>query len=321
MPIAVRRAYREDRDPNVDVVVDLDPRLRLSWSQDSPDVLNDTPLELDREHEEERVERRAVEPFTEQTRRRHEDEPSFWRDLIELLHDHATGPLAELAVKPQRLEPAGRKALGDRVEMLGPSCEYQAVAPSARCRSDVVANGYGAGPVLDHAAERLLYVLAIVVRLMVCLMHDQVEGSKRRAFVEAHGVADGSAIHRHQYLETVPPVRRRGESEPMAHRYLAHDSFECHRRDMVAFVDDHEAVASCEVGDVVVTGEALDHREVDHAGRPFTSTTDLANLLRVEIEVRQHSIPPLFDERLPVHNHESGRSAPSQDGTTDHGLP
>ena len=50
----------------VHVVMDLDPRLAVDWSEHATDVLDQATLERDGEREKERVERRAVEALAEE---------------------------------------------------------------------------------------------------------------------------------------------------------------------------------------------------------------------------------------------------------------
>ena len=55
---------------------------------------------------------------------------------------------------------------------------------------------------------------------------------------------------------------------------------------------------------VVAAGEALEHRDVDHAGRLVLAAADLADLRWVEVEVLGEPGAPLVDELLAVDEHE-----------------
>ncbi len=63
----------QDGHTAVNVVVDLHARLALDGAQDPADVLDESTLERDREREEQRVEGRAVEPFTQEAAGRDHD--------------------------------------------------------------------------------------------------------------------------------------------------------------------------------------------------------------------------------------------------------
>src|SRR5438876_649177 len=111
----------EHRNPHVDVVMDLDPGLRVGRPEDPPDVLDDAALELDREREEERVERRAVESLAQEACGRGQDQTTFKWWLGESL-DHRR-PLAQLAVEHEWFQTPGRERVGDCFQVLGPPRE------------------------------------------------------------------------------------------------------------------------------------------------------------------------------------------------------
>jgi hypothetical protein len=90
---------------------------------------------------------------------------------------------------------------------------------------------------------------------------------------------------------------------------------------VVAFVDHHGAVALQQLLRVVQTAQALDHGEVDHAGRLGSAAADLADLVGRQAERLDQLDPPLVQQRLAVHQHQ-GRQAPGgDDGGPHDGLP
>src|ERR1022692_159992 len=101
-------------------------------------------------------------------------------------------------------------------------------------------------------------------------------------------------MHRHHGLKSVSTVGSSSESQPTPNGYLACDPFEGHRRDVVALVDDDQSVCSREVSQIVASGEALDHRNVDHAGRFRSTAAELPDLLGIELEVGDQPIVPLL---------------------------
>lgn len=69
-----------------------------------------------------------------------------------------------------------------------------------------------------------------------------------------------------EVVELVAPVGGRGEAELTAHGDLLYCLLERSRRKVVALVDDYEAVAGDEFGEVVSPGEGLQRCDVDDAG-------------------------------------------------------
>lgn len=116
-------------------------------------------------------------------------------------------------------------------------------------------------------------------------MHVQ-DGLRRRRLVGAgrqcagkgggHGMSYRSQLQSDQVVELVAPVGGRGEPEPAAGRDLFDGVCEPGRGNVVAFVDDDEAVIGGENGDVVAAGEGLQHRHVYGAADLRATATELA---------------------------------------------
>ena len=94
----------------------------------------------------------------------------------------------------------------------------------------------------------------------------------------------GSAVETDDRFELVPPVRGGGEAEPPPGPGPLDARRERDGGEVVALVDDDEPVA-VEHRRVVAAGQALEHRDVDHAGRPVLAAADLADLFLRETKV------------------------------------
>ena len=88
----------------------------------------------------------------------------------------------------------------------------------------------------------------------------------------------------------------------------------------MAFVDDHHPIGRCEFRDVVATRQALDHHDIDQALCLAPPSTQLTDLLRINIQVGHETLPPLVDERFPVHNDQGGHLVAGDETATDDGL-
>lgn len=89
-------------------------------------------------------------------------------------------------------------------------------------------------------------------------------------------VVDRTALHCDDRVMAVPPLRGCRETCDVARGDPAHQPFERHRWDVVAFVDEHEPVAG-EV-DVFAAYDRLDHRDVDVGGRRWIPGSDASGL-------------------------------------------
>jgi hypothetical protein len=89
---------------------------------------------------------------------------------------------------------------------------------------------------------------------------------------------------------------------------------------VVAFVDHDGAVALEQSLRVVEAAQALDHGEVNHAGRPVSAAADLSDLLRRQAERLDQLAPPLVQQRLAVHQHQRRQVSGGDDGTPHDGL-
>ena len=153
------------------------------------------------------------------------------------------------------------------------------------------------------------------------MVHDQLAAQQLGAF-DGGGfdlVAGRAALEPDQGFEPVAPVRGGGQAEPASRPGALHARLERDRRDVVALVDDDEAVV-VEDGRVVAAGEALDHRDVDHSGRAVAAAADLADLRGVEVEVLGESGAPLVDEFLAVDDHQRRHLVVGDHRAGHHGL-
>lgn len=118
-------------------------------------------------------------------------------------------------------------------------------------------------------------------------------------------VADGSELEGDQVVELVSSVRRRGEAEPAARGDLLYRVLERCGRDVVAFVDDDEAVAGGKFGEVVLPGKGLQGGDVDDAGGLGAAAA--AALPGLDSQVLLDAGAPLVGQCLAVDQDECGR--------------
>jgi hypothetical protein len=131
---------------------------------------------------------------------------------------------------------------------------------------------------------RRLNVLVLLGRLVVRLVHDQIQSVYCRLGRNSHGLAHGAAVHGHQRLKPIPAVRSRCQPHPSPYGDLTHCPLEGHRRDMMTFVDHHKAVAGPEFGDIVAPSKTLVHDHVHHTFGLAPATTQLPGRLRSLLE-------------------------------------
>jgi hypothetical protein len=70
-------------------------------------------------------------------------------------------------------------------------------------------------------------------------------------------VPDRTELERDQAVELVAAVGRGGQPEPSTRRDLFDGMLEARRRDVMAFIRDHQSIAAGEELDVVLAGQAL----------------------------------------------------------------
>ena len=92
------------------------------------------------------------------------------------------------------------------------------------------------------------------------------------------GVSDWAQLEPDEVVESVPAVGGGGEPEPVAGRDCAHRGLEPGGGYVVALVDDDEAVAAEQLGEVVTSREGLQRCHIDGAGELRASATELAGL-------------------------------------------
>src|SRR5205814_2150728 len=92
----------EHGDSAVNVTVELDVELGVMGAKEAADVLNDSPLERQREREEQGVELRPVEPFSEVGPGGDEDDPVPGLAGSDRVSDSLAGLLADAALEHER---------------------------------------------------------------------------------------------------------------------------------------------------------------------------------------------------------------------------
>src|SRR6266508_1561117 len=181
-----------------------------------------------------------------------------------------------------------------------PLAESEAAPPFAESFADVVADERSAGLVVDEEAEPLLdRRLGCRCDLEAGLSHEEFQPEiVGRAFAARNPVADRPTLHGDDLLQTVSSVRGGGQAEEVAGRRLSNVRLERDGRQVVALVDQDQAVAAEERLEVADGFEALNHRKVDDPAQSAPSAADLADLLRGEAEQRLELCTPLLEEGL-----------------------
>jgi len=113
----------------------------------------------------------------------------------------------------------------------------------------------------------------------------------------SHGVANGAHLQMNQVIELIAPVWGGGQSEPASRRDLFNGVLERGSRDVVAFVDNDGSIVCRQFGDVVSTGEGLQHGNINDATGLGTAATELA---RLDAEVLADALAPLISQSLAV---------------------
>jgi len=95
-----------------------------------------------------------------------------------------------------------------------------------------------------------------------------------------HNEPRGTELHMEDRLQTVPATWSCSESCDKPRSRFRKDALERNGRDVVAFIHDNVSIASHKVGYAAKANQALNHCNVDLAGRSVLSRTDLAYLFR-----------------------------------------
>lgn len=117
-------------------------------------------------------------------------------------------------------------------------------------------------------------------------------------------MASGSALERHEGLQTIPPVGGGRQPEPPSAVCLAHARFERDSRHVVALVDDDQPVPTEQCRRLVSASDALDHGDVDSSGRLVLTTADDAHLGPIHSQVLDQAVPPLVDQLGAIDEYE-----------------
>ena len=127
-------------------------------------------------------------------------------------------------------------------------------------------------------------------------------------------------VHRDEFLETVPTIRRCGQSQPVAYGDLSNNTLEGDRWDVMTFVDDDQPVPGGELSEIFPAGETLCHGNIDDPLGPISATTELTDLLGCHAEVVSQPFSPLLDERLSIHHDQCRHPAMGDERAGDDGL-
>ena len=106
----------------------------------------------------------------------------------------------------------------------------------------------------------------------------------------------------------------------MPYRHLTNDTLEGDCWDVMALVDNDEAIRLGDFAQVFATSKALCHRDIDGAFCLVAATTKLTKLLGGHPEVLSETFSPLLDQGLPIDHYECGEMAVGDNSAGDHGL-
>src|SRR5271166_592483 len=233
---------------SVSVVVYLDRRFPRQTTHDPADVLRDDRLRGGRRAQEKRVERWAVEAFANIAggcRQQHWLVRVHRIPVCELLQDDTPLSRGYGAVQHHRRQATGVEFGGELVDVLGPSCHHQAVTAASDRVHHVIDDLRGADPVRHECRDDDR--LKDAGRVAVDVVTDRGGSRMNMQFLDEVRrtrdlVSYLSAVHEHDVLPAIRPLRRRGEPEPAPCGYRLDRLRERVRRDVVAFIYDDQAV-------------------------------------------------------------------------------
>ena len=131
---------------------------------------------------------------------------------------------------------------------------------------------------------------------------------------------DGTALHEHDRMVTVPARDRCGQAEDIFHLRPARDRLEADGGDMVALVNHEMPVIGDDVVHLPLAHQALDDGDIDDAARLAPAAADLPDRGCREIEKRREPRDPLFHELAAVDEHQRVGPAGRDDGRGDDRL-
>ena len=121
-------------------------------------------------------------------------------------------------------------------------------------------------------------------------------------------------------FEAVTAAGGSSQADPTAVGGGADAALESYRRQVVAFVDDDEPVATEDLGSVVTASQGLEGDEVDDPAAASPSATELADLAPLQAEQVAEALAPLLGEGPHVHEHEGRRGEAGDDSAGHDGL-
>ena len=193
-------------------------------------------------------------------------------------------------------------------EVLRPLCKHEAISLDLDGSSDVTADLSRALIIFDEGPKYGLNTQLLVTGLLMAggVRHKYSLDPEVLIVVRCHPVSLSSAIHRDELFKMIPPVGGRGQTEPVSHRHLTHDTLEGDRGDVMALIDDDEAIRLGDLPYVLPTSEALRHRDIDGALRLVAAAAKLTDLLGGNPKVLSETVSPLLDQGLPIDHYECG---------------
>ena len=121
-------------------------------------------------------------------------------------------------------------------------------------------------------------------------------------------------------MVAISATRGRRKTDNMPGFHLAHDSLERHGRNVVTLIDDDMAVGGDNVIDLVLANETLDHGNIQATIWFALSTTDLTNILGLEVQKECELSNPLFEELGAVNKNKRVSPPPRNQICADNGF-
>jgi len=143
--------------------------------------------------------------------------------------------------------PSVAEQLGEGVEVFDALGQHKAVATIGECGHDVgddqvVAFSVGGEPVDELLVAGAHVEVGVAESFVGHGTQDEWAGAA------GHGLADGTAVHGHDRLQSILSARGRRQPEPPPDRCMPQGRVEGRGGDVVAFVDDNQSVSGESIG-------------------------------------------------------------------------
>ncbi len=134
-------------------------------------------------------------------------------------------------------------------------------------------------------------------------------------------VPDGSALHEQDRLQAVAAHQGGRQPQQISGLHLPEDGLKRGGGDVVAFIDDHLAVALHHGIHLPFAHQRLHHSDVELAGGFGLTPTDGTDRLWRDVQERLQPLLPLAQQFGPMHQHQGVHSTARQDRRRHHRFP